>query len=114
MAALDTITIATVDGQPDLDGDLDAAASGGDTAEVGPGHFLLVLNSHASETRTVTIDTPGTVDGHAIAQATLVVTTENYGIIPLTTLFRGTTGRASITYSDSAADITVAVYKLGK
>jgi hypothetical protein len=114
MAALDTITIATVDGQPDLDGDLDAAASGGDTAEVGPGHFLLVLNSHVSETRTVTIDTPGTVDGHAIAQATLVVTTENYGIIPLTTLFRGTTGRASITYSDSAADITVAVYKLGK
>jgi hypothetical protein len=114
MAALDTITIATVDGQPDLDGDLDAAASGGDTAEVGPGHFLLVLNSNGAASRTVTIDTPGTVDGHAIAQATLVVTAENYGIIPLTTLFRGTTGRASITYSDSAADITVAVYKLGK
>jgi hypothetical protein len=114
MAALDTITIATVDGEPDLDGDLDAAASGGDTAEVGAGVFLLALNAHASETRTITIATPGTVDGHAIADATLVLTTENYGIIPLTNIFRGSNGRASITYSDSAADITVAVYKLGK
>lgn len=114
MAALATIDIATVTGRPDLDTDLAAAASGGDTAEVGDGVFLLVKNSHASATRTVTIDTPGTVDGHAVANATLVVTTLNYGIIPLTNLFRGTTGRASITYSDAAADITVAVYKLGK
>jgi hypothetical protein len=114
MADLTTIEIATVTGRPDLDTDLTAAASGGDTAEIGPAHFLLVLNAHISETRTVTIDTPGTVDGHAIAQATLVVTTANYGIIPLTSLFRGSTGRATITYSDSAADITVAVYKLGK
>ena len=50
----------------DLDTDLAAAASGGDTAEVGSGYFLLVKNSHASATRTVTIDTPGTVDGHAL------------------------------------------------
>jgi hypothetical protein len=114
MAALATIEIATVTGRPDLDTDLDAAASGGDTAEVGDGYFLLALNAHVSETRTITIATPGTVDGHAVADATLVITTENYGIIPLTNLFRGTTGRASITYSDSAADITVAVYKLGK
>lgn len=114
MAALTTIDVATVDGQPDLDGDLAAAASGGDTAEVGPGYFLLALNSHVSETRTITIATPGTVDGHPVGDATLVLTTGNYGVIPLTNIFRGTDGRASITYSDAAADITVAVYRLTK
>jgi hypothetical protein len=114
MADLDTNSIFTVDGEPDLDNNLVAAASGGDTAEIGPGVFLHALNSHISESRTITIVTPGTVDGHAVADATLVLTTENQGIIPLTTLFRGSTGRASITYSDSAADITVAVYKLRK
>jgi hypothetical protein len=115
MAALTTIDIATVLGAPDLDGDLVAAASGGDTAEVGDGVFLLALNSSGDASdRTITIATPGTVDGHAVADATLVIDDGDYGIIPLTGLFRGTTGRASITYSDSAADITVAVYKLGK
>jgi hypothetical protein len=114
MAALTTVDIATVTGAPDLDDELVAAASGGDTAEVGAGYFLLALNAHVSETRTITIATPGTVDGHAIADATLVITTANYGIIPLTNVFRGSTGRAAITYSDSAADITVAVFRLGK
>lgn len=114
MAALATIDVATVAGQPDLDGDLAAAAAGGDTAEVGGGYFLLALNSHATDPRTVTIATPGTVDGHAIADATLVLAALNYGIIPLTNVFRGTNGRAALTYSDAAADITVAVYRLGK
>jgi hypothetical protein len=115
MAALTTVDITTASPADDLDGDLAAAASGGDTAEVGPGVFLLALNSSGdASTRTVTIATPGTVDGHAIADATLLLADGDYGVIPLTTLFRGSTGRASITYSDSAADITVAVYKLGK
>jgi hypothetical protein len=114
MADLATTEIKTADPATDLDGDLAAATDGTDTAEVGPGHFLLVLNSHATEDRTVTVEIPGEPDGHAITDATLTIAALDYGIIPLTTLFRGSTGRASITYSDSAADITVAVYKLGR
>lgn len=114
MADLTTNEILTVDGEPDIESNLTAATDGTDTAEVGPGHLLYAFNGHATDPRTITVATPGTVDGHAIADATLVILAEDFGIIPLTSLFRGTTGRASITYSDSAADITVAVYKLGK
>jgi hypothetical protein len=114
MADLATTEIKTADPATDLDGDLVAAAVGGDTAEIGPGHFLLALNSHAAEPRTVTVDIPGEPDGHAITDAALTIAALDYGIIPLTVLFRGTTGRAVITYSDAAADLTVAVYKLGR
>jgi hypothetical protein len=112
MADLTSVEIKTAVPADDLDGDLAAATDGTDTAEVGPGCFLLAFNGHATDPRTITVATPGEVDGHAIADADLTIAAENYGIIPLTTLFRGTNGRASITYSDSAADITVAAYKL--
>ncbi|MFB7354857.1 hypothetical protein [Streptomyces gardneri] len=111
MAALSTTAVTTVGGLADLDAAAVAAAGGGDTAPVGPGLFLYVNNGSASP-RTVTLATPGTVDGHAIADATLVVAAGKRGLIPLTTLFRGATGRAAITY-DGVTSTTVAVLKLG-
>jgi hypothetical protein len=111
MADLVTVDCTTAAGITDLD-DIDTAASAtGDTAEVGPGIFLYVNNAD-DQTNTVTIATPGTVDGHAIADATLAVLTLDRGLIPLTDIFRGANGRASITYND-VTSVTVAVIKLG-
>ncbi|MEU7348358.1 hypothetical protein ABZ778_31535 [Streptomyces bacillaris] len=111
MAALAETAVTTVGGIADLAAAATAAAGGGDTAPVGPGIFLAVINADASP-HTATIATPGTVNGHAIADATLTVAAGDTGIIPLTNLFRGETGRASITY-DAVTDVTVAVLKLG-
>ncbi|WP_327162862.1 hypothetical protein [Streptomyces zaomyceticus] len=111
MAALNATTVTTVGGLADLDAAAVAAAGGGDTAPVGDGLFLYVNNAGGAG-RTVTIATPGTVSGHSIADATLVLAAGKRGLIPLTTLFRGATGRAAITY-DAVTSVTVAVLKIG-
>ncbi|WP_435969306.1 hypothetical protein [Streptomyces sp. Qhu_M48] len=111
MAALNSTTVATVGGLADLDAAAVAAAGGGDTAPVGEGLFLYVNNAGGA-TRTVTIATPGTVHGHAIADATLVIAAAKRGLIPLSNVFRGATGRAAITY-DAVTSVTVAVLKIG-
>lgn len=112
MAALAAVTVPVLGGVADIAAEADPAAVGGDTAPVGPGYFLYVANADASS-HTVTIATPGTVSGLAVADATLVVAAGDSGIIPLTNLFRGATGRAAITYSSVTAT-TVAVFKLGE
>ncbi|MFJ8863612.1 hypothetical protein ACIRD8_34995 [Streptomyces sp. NPDC102451] len=111
MAALAATTVTTVGGLADLAGAAVAATALGDTAPTGPGLFLVVVNGGASA-RTATIATPGTVNGHAIADAALVVAAGKTGIIPLTHLFRGASDRAAITY-DAVTSVTVAVLKLG-
>ncbi|MER6603911.1 hypothetical protein [Streptomyces parvus] len=111
MAALTETTVSTVGGIADIVAAATPAAGGGDTAPIGPGYFLVVVNGDASP-HTATIATPGKVKGHAIADATLTVAAGDTGIIPLTNLFRGATGRASITY-DAVTDVGVAVFKLG-
>lgn len=111
MAALTTTTISVASGTIDLVSALAAAASGGDTADVGPGKFLVVFNGDGSA-KTVTIDTPGTVSGLAIAQGTYVIQTLDVCIIPLANVFRGSTGRAAITYS-AVTSVTVGVFELG-
>lgn len=112
MAALTATTVATLGGIADIGAAAVAAAVGGDTAPVGPANiFLLVVNGGGSSC-TATISTPGTVAGHAVADATLVVAAGKSGIIPLTNLFRGATGRAAITYS-AVTSVTVAVFTLG-
>ncbi|MGW1127455.1 hypothetical protein [Streptomyces sp. NPDC002526] len=111
MAALAATLAATLGGIADVTATAVAAAEAGDTAPVGPGTFLLVVNGSGAS-RTITIATPGTVAGHAVADATLVVAAGDTGIIPLTNLFRGATGRAAITY-DAVTSVTVAVFTLG-
>lgn len=112
MADLSTTTISVASGTVDLAGALTAAASGGDTAEVGPGKFLAVSNGDASS-KTVTVTTPGTVSGLGISDGSYVVAAGDIGIVPLANVFRGTTGRASITYS-AVTSVTVGVFELGK
>lgn len=110
MATLTTQTITVASGTVDLSGALSAAASGGDSAEVGPGHLLVVENG-ATEVN-VTITTTGTESGLAISDPTYTVAANDFAIVPLANVFRGADGRASITYDD-VTNVTVGVFKLG-
>jgi len=111
MADLSLIAVPVATGIIDVAAQAVAAAVGGDTAPTGPGRFLYINNADASS-KTVTVSTPGTVKGHAIADASLVVATGDHAIIPLTDVYRGATGRAAITYS-AVTSVTVAVFELG-
>lgn len=89
------------------------AASGGDEVPVGPNRVLLVRNGHTAA-QTVTIATPGTAKGIAIADVAESVT-ENGGIwiVPLDDVYRNGVGRANLTYSAVTA-LQVAVIELAR
>ncbi|MFI5973510.1 hypothetical protein [Streptomyces sp. NPDC051452] len=95
-------------------GSAPVAATNGDTAACGAGTFLLVKNASGSAV-TVTLTTPGQVDGRlAIADSTFSVgATTGLGIIPLIPgLYADpTTGLATINYS-ATASVTVAVVRV--
>ena len=89
------------------------AASGGDTVVNDGNVFLRVTNAHAANPRTVTIDSPNTCDfllaANAAHDAVVVIaalTTKIIGPFPV--------GRFSstlaVSYSDSAADLTIAAF----
>lgn len=87
-----------------------AAAAGGDTCQTGPGVLLLVKNGDAAP-HTVTLVTPGTVRGLAIADRTVAVAAGAEVGIPVTHDYRDpATGRASITY-DGVTSVQVAVLR---
>ncbi|MDX2552609.1 hypothetical protein ACKI1J_43115 [Streptomyces scabiei] len=88
-----------------------AAAGGGDQAPVGEKLVLHVRNDDASS-KTVTVVTPGTVGGLAIADAAQTIPAGGDAFIPLKSTYRDpSTGRAAITYS-AATSVTVAVLQL--
>jgi len=89
---------------------LAAAAGGGDTATPGDGVFLEVFNADDSAA-TVTLVTPGTVDGLAIADRPFTVPAGERWKIPLGRRYAGGDGQASITYS-KVTDLTVGVFKV--
>lgn len=91
---------------------LDPADSAGDEAPVGSGMFLYISNS-GTAAATVTVSTPGTAHGAAIAEAQPSVAAGGSHMLPLlAALYRNpSTGRADISYSD-ATDLSVAVVKL--
>lgn len=109
MAAL-PIVVVPVAGGISVEGSDTAAASGGDTAPVGAGRFLYIRNGDASP-HTVTLATPGTVSGIAIADVVVSVPAGESKLIPLSTLFRGASGRAALTY-DAVTNVSVAVFEL--
>lgn len=111
MADLSTIKISVATGIVDVAAQTVAAGAGGDTAQVGPGRFLYVVNGAAAPI-TVTLTTPGTVSGLTITDPTYTVAASKHAIIPLANVFRGATGRAAITYS-SATTVTVIPFELG-
>jgi len=89
---------------------LTAASGGGDTCTPGDGVFLEVLNSDASS-KTVTIATPGTVGGLAIADRAVTIPAGERWKIPLPRMYAGTDGQAAITYS-AVTSVTVGVFKV--
>ncbi|MFM9634380.1 hypothetical protein ACKI10_43365 [Streptomyces galilaeus] len=110
MADLTTTRITAAAGLLDLAAAATAAAVGGDTAEVGPRRFLYVNNGGAGSV-TVTVATPGTAGGFAIADGTYAVAAGKQGLIPLSNDFRGSNGRAAITYS-AVTTVTVRPFEL--
>jgi hypothetical protein len=111
MADLNLVSVPVNTGIADVAAQAAAAASGGDTAPVGPNKFLYINNADASS-KTVTVVAPGTVKGLAVADAAVVVAAGKHAIIPLNDVYRGATGRASITYS-AVTSVTVAAFELG-
>jgi hypothetical protein len=93
---------------------LPVAATNGDTAACGSGTFLYVKNANAAAC-TVTLTTPGQVDGRlAIADSQFAVARPpGIGVIPLiSSLYADpTTGLATINYSVTAS-VTVAVVRV--
>lgn len=88
-----------------------AATSGGDDCQTGAGVVLLVKNGDASD-HTVTLATPGTVNGLAIADRPVPVAAGAEKAIPITNDYRDpSTGRAAITY-DAVTSVTVAVIRV--
>ncbi|MFJ8140653.1 hypothetical protein [Streptomyces sp. NPDC096013] len=88
-----------------------SAAAGGDTCLTGAGVVLLVKNGD-SASHTVTLVTPGTVNGLAIADRPVPVAAGAMEAIPVTADYRDpSTGRASITY-DAVTSMQVAVLRV--
>lgn len=110
MADLSLITVPVDAGIADVAGQAVAAAGGGDTAPVGSGRFLYVNNADASP-HTVTMATPGTVKGLAVSDGAVTVAAGDHAIIPLNNVYRGSNGRAAITY-DGVTSLTVAAFEL--
>lgn len=110
MASLTATSVPIAGGLADILGAAVAAAVGGDTAPVGPNLVLYVNNADASS-HTVTLATPGTQKGLAVSDATVTVAAGKHAMIPLANVFRGSAGRASITY-DGVTSLKVAVLEL--
>ena len=93
------------------------AASVSDTAAVGNGHdtFVVYRNAHATNPRTITFTVPGTTDyGSPLPDPAIVVPALSEVWVPLRREFRAVDGggRVTITASDAAADLTVAVVRV--
>ncbi|MFJ4987897.1 hypothetical protein ACIP9H_29350 [Streptomyces sp. NPDC088732] len=111
MAALNVTAVPAGTGLLDLNAAAVAAAGGGDSAPVGTGRFLVIVNGDAAP-HTATLATPGKVQGLDIANAAITVAAGKTAVVPLTRVFAGTNGRATITY-DGVTSVKVAVLELG-
>ncbi|NUT96729.1 MAG: hypothetical protein HOY78_32380 [Saccharothrix sp.] len=109
MATL-TVTRVPLDGGLVLEDNDVPASGGGDLAPVGPNRFLFVKNADASS-HTVTLATPGTVQGLDVENPAVVVGAGKSAVVPLPRLLRGSNGMAALTY-DAVTSVTVAVLEL--
>lgn len=88
-----------------------AADSAGDEAPVGNRLVAHVRNASTASV-TVTVTTPGTVQGLDIADATLSVPASGEGFVPLDSVYRDpSTNRAALSY-DATTDVSIAVLKM--
>jgi len=94
-----------------IDNLLVAATLAGDDCATGAGVLLVVNNADASA-HTVTLATPGTVDGLAVADRAVEVAAGTEAVIPVTDRYRdSSTGRCAITY-DAVTSVTVGVIRV--
>ncbi len=111
----------TVQDSPEAGGlSFTAAASGGDVVPNDGKTILLILNVNAGSVRTVTVtaqDTTANAPGFgAVTKADAVravplASLDVMGPFP-TTAFNNASGQFVVTYSDSAADLTVAAVRV--
>lgn len=106
-----TLTVTTVTSAGKTLQDDAAATAGGDKVE--GGCILVVTNAHATLPRTVTLVTPQVVDTDlAVADRAVVVDALTSEFIRVPREFESSVdGLVDITYSDSAADLTVLAIK---
>lgn len=94
-----------------------AAASGGDQFSNDGKTLFIIKNAHATNPRTVTFDSlmlsNFETDGN-IAVVVAALTTVIIGPFSPARFNNQSTGRIGVTYSDSAADLTVQAVKLGR
>lgn len=92
------------------------AAAGGDSFPNTGVEWVRITNAHAANARTVTFDAPGTCSFHLAANAAhdlavevAALSTKIVGPFPVAR-FNDSNGRVAVTYSDSAADLSIAVF----
>lgn len=90
---------------------LAAATGAGDTCTAGDGVFLEVNNGNAA-VRTVTLATPGLVDGLAIADRAVAIPAGERWKIPVPRVYAKPDGQCDITYTPDAASVTVGCFKV--
>ena len=85
------------------------AAGGGDTCPAGDGIFLEANNASVASI-TITLATPGTVGGLAIADRAVAIPAGERWKIPVPRVFAGADGRCVITYS-GVTTLTVGCFR---
>jgi hypothetical protein len=88
-----------------------ADAVNGNSVLIGPRTFLVARNAHATLAKTLTFDTPGTVDAQAIAnrvESIPALTTEYFG--PFSDDYRQANGTVKVTAE--SVDIMLSAYRI--
>ena len=106
---MSAITVTQSKGYEDTDLAFQSVWVGGDTL-VNNGRTFLVFRNSSGSSCTATLDTPGTIDGLAIANPTVTVSSAADQVIgPFDpTIFNTAAGLIAITYSGSTNTTTVA------
>lgn len=108
-----TLTVAQIS-RVGAELDLDAADSGGDEFHNTGHEFLLVTNAHVGDARTVSFTLQKTIDGVAPdAREVEVAASTTMLIGPFQpSIYNDGDGMVQVTYSDSAADLTVQAFRM--
>jgi hypothetical protein len=111
-----TLTIQTINSSSIVP-TTQAVDSGGDEYDnTNSNVFGEIYNDHATLPRTLTIITQKTVDGLAVADRDIIITAANerrfFGPYQAV-YYNDGDNLVQLTYSDSGADMRIAVYKLG-
>lgn len=93
----------------------ESCASGGDEFVNSGRHYISVINAHGSDPRTITVNSQVNCNQGVDHDIEVVITAAQdekiFGPFPKDR-FNDADGKVQITYSDSAADLTVAVFEL--